>query len=327
MRESALRSPALLGKSRNGHPGQVIDVNEISVSNSRLKIRVSSVRFTPWPPFRSSSYASSITSIALVGAHLVPKLINWPLADRKIAALLVTALAITTPLFAESGTYRTVFGPVPAAPGKMRVLLYYDLEGLSGLSDWHAYLFRYKELYADTQKLVAGDVNAVIDGLFAGGATQVDVVDCHSSGNPEPDLPLDQLDPRAKHVFRDTPFESFSGLTESGAYEAIVVVGMHGKTGTVGFAAHTYGVGKDFILNGQSMSETDLIAYSWGRVGVPVILVTGDDTTKADLKETPWIESVVVKTSLGPNSVKLRPIEQVHPEMRATAKRALMRRA
>jgi hypothetical protein len=29
-------------------------------------------------------------------------------------------------------------------------------------------------------------MNAVIDGLFAGGATQVEVVDGHGSGNPDP---------------------------------------------------------------------------------------------------------------------------------------------
>ena len=250
---------------------------------------------------------------------------------RRLAAAgftLVAASMMTTPLHGgETADARRVFDPVPAAPDTVRVLVYYDMEGLAGLSDWHGIFYRYTEPYVLAQKFLAADVNAVVDGLFAGGATQVNVVDSHGSGNPEPDLPLDKLDSRARPVIRDMPFESYSGLLEPAAYEAIVAVGMHGKTGSGGFAAHTYGLGKEIIFNGQSTSETELIAYSWGRVGVPVIMVTGDDTTKADLKQMPWIEFVVVKTSLSSTSVELRSIDKVHREMREAAKRAVINRA
>ena len=42
--------------------------------------------------------------------------------------------------------------------------------------------------------MLAADLNAVIDGLFAGGATQVDIVDAHGSGNPEPDVKSGECD-------------------------------------------------------------------------------------------------------------------------------------
>ena len=84
----------------------------------------------------------------------------------------------------------------------VRVLVYHDMEGLAGQDDWRTFLFSHPERYPEGQKMLAADLNAVIDGLFAGGATQVDVVDAHGSGNPDPDVRRDLLDARAKQVFR-----------------------------------------------------------------------------------------------------------------------------
>ncbi|HEV8214475.1 MAG TPA: M55 family metallopeptidase, partial [Gemmatimonadaceae bacterium] len=68
--------------------------------------------------------------------------------------------------------------PVPShRTAPVRILVYHDMEGLSGQDDWRTFLFSHPEKYPEGQKLLAADVNAVIDGLFAGGATQVDVVD------------------------------------------------------------------------------------------------------------------------------------------------------
>lgn len=46
---------------------------------------------------------------------------------------------------------------------------------------------------------------------------------------------------------------------------------MHSKTGGGGFAAHTYTIGIDWILNDMSINETEIIAYSWGRADVPAM--------------------------------------------------------
>lgn len=150
-----------------------------------------------------------------------------------------------------------------------RVLLYYDMEGLSGQDDPRTFQFRYPEQYALGQDLLVGDVNAVVDGLFAGGATEVHVLDGHASGNPEPDVPRSRLDPRAVQVLRDEPFDAYTGLVVEGAFEAVALVGMHAKTGSAGFAAHTWAFGIEIELGGRPITETELIAYSWGRVGCP----------------------------------------------------------
>ncbi len=221
---------------------------------------------------------------------------------------------------------RTLSDPVRAAPGQLRVLVYHDMEGLAGQSDPSTFRFNHPEAYRLGQELLAADLNAVIDGLFAGGATAVHVVDAHGSGNPEPDVRRELLDPRAQQVFRTQPFQQYVDLVEPDRYEAVVAVGMHAKTGSRGFASHTYTLGMDILLNGESITESELVAFSWGRVGVPMIMVTGDDRLQADLATMPWLSYVVTKRALAADSADPRPVPEVHAEMRAAAERALRAR-
>src|SRR5687767_4407994 len=103
----------------------------------------------------------------------------------------------------------TLEAPVSRSAGALRVLVYHDMEGLSGQNDWHTFDFDYPEAYKKGRELLVADVNAVVAGLFAGGATTVHVVDAHGSGNPEPDIQTSALDPRATQVFRDRPFRQY----------------------------------------------------------------------------------------------------------------------
>jgi len=216
--------------------------------------------------------------------------------------------------------------PLAGQRRPLRVLVYHDMEGLSGQDDWHTFDFDYPEAYARGRKLLVDDLNAVIAGLYDGGATEVDVVDAHGSGNPEPDVPPGALDARARQVFRDKRFRQYVDLVAPDAYDAIVCVAMHARTGSHGFASHTFAQGLDFIVNGASITETELIGYSWGRVSVPVVMVTGDDRLREDLRHTmPWLEYVTVKTATSASTAELRPLVEVHRDMRQAATRALKR--
>jgi D-amino peptidase len=218
----------------------------------------------------------------------------------------------------------TLSSPTPPAPNApVRVLVYHDMEGLAGQDDWQTFLFFHPEKYPEGQKMLAADLNAVIDGLFAGGATQVDVVDAHGSGNPEPDVRRDLLDPRAKQVLRDKPFDPYVDIQTPNTYDAIVAVAMHAKTGSRGFASHTITLGMDVLMNGKSITESEIVAYSWGRVGVPLIFVSGDDRLQHDLEVMPWLEFVVTKKATSASTVELRPVDSVHAEMREKAARAV----
>lgn len=221
----------------------------------------------------------------------------------------------------------TLEAPAAVTEGTLRVLVYHDMEGLSGQDDPDTFRFQHRERYEEGRVLLTDDVNAVIAGLFDGGATEVHVVDAHGSGNPEPDLLLDRLDPRAQRVTRDTPFRQYVDLVKDDAFEAIAVVGMHAKTGSGGFASHTFTLGMDIIMNGASITETELIALSWGRAGVPVIFASGDDRLATDLATMPWLEYVTVKTATSASTADLMPLDQARAALRAGAARALGRRA
>jgi D-amino peptidase len=204
----------------------------------------------------------------------------------------------------------------------IRILILHDMEGLAGQDDPKTFDFGNDE-YPLGQDLLVGDVNSVIDGLFAGGATEVHVVDGHGSGNPDPDIPPDRLDERAEQVVRDEWFDAYVDLVEPGAYDAVVVVAMHAKTGSGGFASHTYTLGMDFILNGKSITETEFVAMSWGRVDVPLIFASGDDRLANDLRDMTWIEYVTVKEATSANTAIPRPLAEVRADMRAGAQRAV----
>ncbi len=218
---------------------------------------------------------------------------------------------------------RILTDPAPNEDGVLRILVYHDMEGLAGQDDPRMFIFRHQEYYAQGRELLTSDVNAVIDGLFAGGADEVHVVDAHGSGNPEPDLLLDRLDERASMVFRDEPFRPYVDLVAADVYDAVAVVGMHAKTGSGGFASHTYTLGMDIIMNGMSITETELIGYSWGRVGVPVLFASGDDRLAQDLETMPWIEFVTVKRATSASTAELRPLGEVRAELRDAAERAV----
>lgn len=224
----------------------------------------------------------------------------------------------------DSTEARSLGSPSADLDGVVRVLVYHDMEGLTGQSDPNTFRFAHTERYAVGRTYLTGDVNAVVAGLFDGGADEVHVVDGHGSGNPEPDLLLDQLDQRAELVSRDDAFDAYVDLTEPGVYDAIAVVGMHAKTGSGGFASHTYTLGIDFVFNGMTVTETEIVGYSWGRVGVPVIFASGDDRLEADLAgPMPWVEFVTVKTATSASSAVARPVEEARADLTAGARRAI----
>ena len=219
---------------------------------------------------------------------------------------------------------RTLEAPAADSDGVVRVLVYHDMEGLTGQSDPNTFRFAHPERYAIGRMYLTGDVNAVVAGLFDGGADEVHIVDGHGSGSPEPDLLLDDLDERAELISRDELFDAYVDLTEPGVYDAIAVVGMHAKTGSGGFASHTYTLGIAFVLNGMAVTETEVVGYSWGRVGVPVIFASGDDRLKGDLEgPMPWIEFVQVKTATSASTATPRPVEEARADLTSGAQRAM----
>ncbi len=239
-----------------------------------------------------------------------------------IIFILLTSISCAPEVAVKTPSPRVLLTPAADTDGQVRILLYYDMEGISGQKILRSIDFG-NEAYFPAQEWLTNDVNAVVDGLFAGGADSVEVVDAHGSFNPEPDILLDKMDSRAAMLYRDEQFGPYVDLLEEGQYDAIVALCMHSRTGGGGFGSHTVNLGTDWILNDMSINESELLAYSWGRAGVPLILVTGDDKLGEQLSWMNWLEYVTVKVAKGQDDAELRPFEEVHEEMRAAAERAV----
>ena len=205
-----------------------------------------------------------------------------------------------------------------------RVLLFYDMEGASGIDHGRMFDSRQSAAFDSGRRYLASDVNAVIDGLYEAGATGVDVFNTHGGGG-DTLVPRALLDPRARIISRRGPrvgYDPDNGLADSG-YIAAVSIAAHDKPQSGGFSPHTVTIGTTPVINGRGLTETDLLAYAIGTGGVPLILASGDDVLGRSLRATmPWIEYVVVKQSTT-SIVELRPTAQVRAELRAAAIRAM----
>ena len=216
----------------------------------------------------------------------------------------------------------TLEAVAPDTTDGLRVLVIHDMEGLSGQTDPKTYFFGEKE-YPQGQEMLVGDINAVIEGLYAGGATEVWVVDGHGSGNPDPDVRRDLLDKRAQQVLRDSTFDAYVDLVTPKAFDAVAAVGMHAKTGSKGFASHTFTLGIALKVNGRFITESELVGLSWGRQGIPLIFVSGDDRLAADLAHLDWLRFVTVKTATAADSANPRPVAEARADLTANAKTAV----
>lgn len=185
-----------------------------------------------------------------------------------------------------------------ASANHPKILIIYDMEGVSGVSHYEMVDFKHPEDYARGREFLTGDVNAAIRGLATGGAGSIWVQDGHGSGNTkEPDLLVDKMDPRARFDFRAYHFDPYdTGL--DGSVDAVVCIGMHARTNTDGYQAHTSDDRISYRINGVDFTETHIIALSAARWGIPVIMVSGDNILGEQLKpDFPEMEYAVVKTA------------------------------
>jgi len=63
----------------------------------------------------------------------------------------------------SSGNGVTLNAPVARRGSTLRVLVYHDMEGLAGQSDYRTFNYSHPEYYAKGQEYLAADINAVVD--------------------------------------------------------------------------------------------------------------------------------------------------------------------
>ncbi|MEU7478787.1 M55 family metallopeptidase [Lentzea sp. NPDC042327] len=175
----------------------------------------------------------------------------------------------------------------------MRIMISADMEGATGVT-WTGDVVPGTEPWQRFRRLFTGDVNACVEGLVAGGATDVLVNEAHSS---QRNLLLEELHPAARLLTgRHKPLSMMQGV-DSGV-DGVVFLGYHAAAGDTGVLAHTYlensvtGVWLDGVLASEGLLNAALAAEH----GVPVLMVTGDDRTCADARAyAPGAQLVAVK--------------------------------
>ena len=183
----------------------------------------------------------------------------------------------------------------------LKVMVLYDMEGVSGIHEFRMVSARHPEQYAEGRKSLTADVNAAVAGLKAVGVTDILVVDGHGSGTGDaPDLLEDQLLAPAKLISRDAPFDIYMDSYDH-SIDAIVAIGMHAGAGNrVGFLSHTYTLEDiEYRVNGVPFNETMILAAGAARLRIPVIAVSGDDQLERELRrQMPWVRYAMTKRAV-----------------------------
>jgi len=205
----------------------------------------------------------------------------------------------------------------------MRVLISADAEGVTGVTATDELLYG-KPYYEFMRDMLTADVNAAIEGAFAGGATEVVVNDSHWTMT---NVKIESLDSRADLI---KGFHKHLCMVE-GVQDADVAffLGYHCRTGDSDGVGNETILGREIVeirMNGKPVGESEINAAVCGDFGVPVIFASGDHLYEKELRETlPDVEFGLTKYALDRWTARLLSPERSRANIRAAAERAVTR--
>ena len=200
----------------------------------------------------------------------------------------------------------------------MKIFISSDMEGTAGVVTWDQCRPGQHD-YEHYRGLLQDEVNAAIDGAVLAGGHEFLVNDSHGRmANLRPE----QLRGEASYLSgHHKPLYMMQGLDES--FDAVFFVSYHGSA-SAGPAtlSHTYNPAAiaEVRLNGEVAGESGINSLVAVAYGVPVVLVTGDQTTAHELQRFwPRARAAVVKQSISRFAA-----ESLHP---ARAQQLITQRA
>ncbi|HJN13853.1 MAG TPA: M55 family metallopeptidase [Armatimonadota bacterium] len=202
----------------------------------------------------------------------------------------------------------------------MRIYIHTDLEGISGI-DCVEMMARNNERYLESRQNLMGDLNAAVEGAFAGGADHVTVLDSHGGGG---NFVLEMLDPRAENDTK--PTGKWWGIMDE-SYDGSFFIGAHAMAGTMnGFLDHTQCSRScySYAVNGRQMGELGQWAMVAGHFGIPMLMVAGDERACVEAHEFfQPVETASVKRGVGRNHADLVELSEARDRIRDAAQRAI----
>jgi D-amino peptidase len=206
----------------------------------------------------------------------------------------------------------------------MDVYLSVDMEGIAGVVHVDQ-TRRTGHDYERARRWMTAEASAAVDGAFEAGATSVLINDSHGDMR---NFVLEELDPRAELISGSLkPLSMVQGV--AAAFGCALFVGYHAGAGSrAGILDHTYYgrvVGRCRV-GGRDWNETALNAAVCGELGVPVALVTGDQTVCAQAREHLGdVETVTVKDAITRYAARSLHPERARALVRDGAVRAVRR--
>lgn len=202
-----------------------------------------------------------------------------------------------------------------------KIFISADFEGSSGITNPHQCFPSFPE-FDKARRLWIGDINAIVEGAFEGGADEVVVNEAHANMNYlDPEL----LHPKASFIsgyIKDR--NQMEGLDDS--FSGIVYMG-HSMAGTVdGVLAHTYMMREitAIRINGTQIGEFGLNAIWGAYYRVPFILSIGDDKLALEAKKNiPGIETIIVKNGISQFTAHCRPLKETREMIKSKTKRVV----
>jgi D-amino peptidase len=230
----------------------------------------------------------------------------------------------------DPGATALAAAPEEANRDDFGVFIVPDMEGMAGvvfsrevLSGWEAGCETCitSPDYERYRRILADDVNAVIEGARKAGATRFTVNEGHG-GNDFANIQPFDLDPEATLVRGwPKPLVMITGLDQT--YDTVIFIGAHANAGSPGVMAHNFAVDA-FTVNGIPLNEVGINALMAGQMGVSVSMVSGDDVLVAETKEMLGdFQEVVTKLAYGRNAAATYTPGRVQERLRAAARRAV----
>jgi D-amino peptidase len=173
----------------------------------------------------------------------------------------------------------------------MRIMLMTDMEGVAGIKNAEDWLMPGARCYEAGCRLLTLEVNAAVDGFYAGGVEYVQVCDGHGAGA----IDIELLDSRVDYA-RGWPEGWPFGLDST--YTGLAFVGQHAKASSeLAHLPHTQSFKYiDLKVNGVSIGEFGQLTYCAAELGVPAFYAAGDFALTCEAQAlVPGIDVCAVK--------------------------------
>lgn len=178
----------------------------------------------------------------------------------------------------------------------MKIYVICDLEGTAGVVDMFKQCYFDGAYYHQARRLATLELNALVEGILEGGASEIVAWDGH--GGFPGGLDVELLHPKCKLVM-GAGDGGPEGMNET--FDAMFFCGLHGMAfAEKGILAHSFnGNIKSMWINEVKVGEIGFNILLASSYGIPTVFISGDLTGVEEARALiPEIEGVAVKEGL-----------------------------